>query len=94
MRNAMIIDPGDNVVVAIEEIKKGETVSYVSGEREIRFAALEDITIFHKAACRDIAAGEPVCKYGEHIGIASRDIAKGEHVHEHNVESRREDLDR
>ena len=28
MLNAMIVEPQDNVVVAIEPIKKGETVNY------------------------------------------------------------------
>ena len=32
-------------------------------------------------------------KYGEHIGIASRDIKAGEHVHVHNVEGHRENLE-
>ena len=31
MINAMIIDAADNVVVAIEPIKKGDTVTYVCG---------------------------------------------------------------
>jgi len=41
----------------------------------------------HKVALRGIRQGEPVIKYGYPIGIASRDIAAGEHVHSHNVES-------
>ena len=44
-------------------------------------------------AARNIAKGEPVVKYGEHIGVASCDIKAGEHVHVHNVEGRREDLE-
>ena len=54
---------------------------------------LEDITIYHKLATRDIRKGEPVVKYGEHIGIASCDIKAGEHVHVHNVEGHRENLE-
>ena len=44
-------------------------------------------------AVRDIRKGEPVVKYGEHIGIASCDIKAGEHVHVHNVEGHRENLE-
>ena len=40
-------------------------------------------------AARAIAAGEPVLKYGEVIGLASQDIAPGQWVHVHNVESAR-----
>ncbi len=93
MRNAMIIDGKDNVAVAIEQIAKGETATYVWEGKEISLPALEDITIYHKLATRDIAKGEPVVKYGEHIGVAACDIKAGQHVHVHNVESHRENLD-
>lgn len=43
-------------------------------------------------AIEPIAKGEPVVKYGEHIGLAANDIKIGEHVHRHNVESHRENL--
>ena len=93
MRNAMIIDAKDNVAVAIEPIPKGDAAVYVCEGKEVSLPALEDITIYHKLATRDIAKGEPVVKYGEHIGIASSDIKAGEHVHVHNVEGHREDLE-
>ena len=93
MLNAMIVEPQDNVVGAIEPIKKGDTVTYKCAGVEKTLTALEDITIYHKLATRDIAKGEPVVKYGEHIGVASSDIKAGEHVHVHNVEGHREDLE-
>ena len=93
MRNAMIIDGKDNVAVAIEQIAKGETATWVWEGKEISLPVLEDITIYHKLATRDIPKGEPVVKYGEHIGVAGCDIKAGEHVHVHNVESHRENLD-
>ena len=93
MRNAMIIDAKDNVAVAIEPIAKGDAAVYVCEGKEVSLPVLEDITIYHKLATRDIAKGEPVVKYGEHIGIASSDIKAGEHVHVHNVEGHREDLE-
>ena len=93
MLNAMIVEPQDNVVVAIEPIKKGDTVTYKCAGEEKTLTALEDITIYHKLAVRDIPKGAPVVKYGEHIGIASCSIRAGEHVHVHNVESHRENLE-
>ena len=93
MRNAMIIDGKDNVIVAIEPIAKGDTVTYLCGGQEKTLTALEDITIYHKLAACDISAGEPVVKYGEHIGISVSDIKAGAHVHVHNVEGHRENLD-
>ena len=62
MRNAMIIDGKDNVIVAIEPIAKGDTVTYLCGGQEKTLTALEDITIYHKLTVCDIAAGEPVVK--------------------------------
>ena len=93
MLNAMIVEPKDNVIVAIEPIKKGETVTYMCEGAEKTLTALEDITIYHKLAACDIAKGEPISKYGEHIGLAARDIKMGEHVHCHNLEEHREFLD-
>ena len=113
MLNGMIVEPVDNVVVAIEPVKKGETVTYMCAGEEKRLTAAEDITIYHKLAACDIAKGQPIevrgssismddisthkgnliVKYGEHIGLAARDIKAGEHVHCHNLEEHRENLD-
>lgn len=94
MLNAMIVEAAkDNVIVAIEPIAKGDTVTYNCAGQEKSLTALEDITIYHKLAACDIAKGQPIVKYGEHIGLAARDIKAGEHVHCHNLEEHRENLD-
>ncbi|MBQ9741994.1 MAG: UxaA family hydrolase, partial [Kiritimatiellae bacterium] len=46
----------------------------------------------HKYALRDLKSGENVIKYGMPIGHAICDIAKGEHVHTHNVATNLGDL--
>jgi altronate dehydratase len=43
----------------------------------------------HKFALSPIAKGEDVIKYGECIGQTTAAIARGEHVHVHNVVSHR-----
>ena len=93
MLNAMIVEPQDNVVVAIEPIAKGDTVTYTCQGETKTLTAVEDITIYHKLAAKDIAKGEPIVKYGEHIGLAAADIKAGEHVHCHNLEEHRENLE-
>ena len=40
-----------------------------------------------KIARIDIAKGHRVIKYGYPIGITTRDIAAGEHVHTHNIKT-------
>ena len=48
-----------------------------------------DVPYGHKIAVRDIKKGELIIKYGEEIGAATKDIAKGEYVHVHNLEALR-----
>lgn len=45
MRNAMIIDPKDNVAVAIEPIAKGAAAVWAADGKEASVTTLEDITI-------------------------------------------------
>lgn len=89
--NALIVDPRDNVIVAIEPLAEGDTVTYLVRGEPVSLKVAEDITIYHKLAARDIEKGEPVIKYGEHIGAATAFIPAGAHVHVHNVESVKED---
>ena len=88
--NVTIIDAKDNVAVAIEPIAKGDRLE--ARGADLGGTAKSDITIYHKVAIRDIPKGEPVVKYGEHIGLAAEDIPAGTHVHTHNVENHREAL--
>ena len=47
----------------------------------------ENIPAGHKVALVPIAAGEKVIKYGNPIGVATKDIAPGEWVHSHNLKT-------
>ena len=93
MVNPLLLAPQANLVVPLEPIKKSETVPYMCAGDQKTISALEDITIYHKLAACDIKKGEPIVKYGEHIGLAARDIKQGEHVHTHNLEEHRENLE-
>ena len=79
MDKAIIINPRDNVAVALFELNKGETF----GNVEI----LSNIPEKHKFALTDIAKGENVIKYGYPIGIATTHIKKGDHIHTHNLKT-------
>lgn len=80
--NAIVINPGDNVAVALEDIREGDTI-VVSGEK--RFTAISDIPFSHKVAIKDIRAGSSIIKYGEIIGEAKMDLKTGEWVHIQNI---------
>jgi altronate hydrolase len=75
------IDPRDDVAVALRAIAAHERVL----APDVVFEALEPIPGGHKIALRAIAPGEQVRKYGWPIGRAREAIARGAHVHTHNL---------
>jgi (2R)-sulfolactate sulfo-lyase subunit alpha len=82
----------DNVgVVVVEGLKAGTDMLCVLTEddSDFRLVARADVPIGHKIALKDIARGETIYKYGEDIGRAVADIGKGEHVHVHNIKTKR-----
>ncbi len=80
--NVIIINPADNVAVALADIGKGKKILIPD---ELEMEAVNDIPFSHKVALRDIVAGERIIKYGEIIGQAREDITKGDWVHTHNL---------
>ncbi|MCR4442330.1 MAG: UxaA family hydrolase [Peptococcaceae bacterium] len=86
---AIIIDSKDNVATLLDDVKKGMIIQAQSDKEKIILKVQDDIAFGHKIALGDIDKGEPIIKYGEIIGQASKDIKKGEHVHVHNVDSQR-----
>lgn len=48
-------------------------------------SVIGDVPYGHKIAAAAIAEGAKIVKYGEVIGMATCDIAKGEYVHVHNL---------
>ncbi len=50
-----------------------------------RLRLRDEVPAGHKVALREIPRGEQVRKYGQVIGVATSDIAAGEHVHTHNL---------
>ena len=57
----------------------------VGGTQVESFAVRGLIPAGHKIATHDIAAGDPVRRYNQIIGFASKPIAAGDHVHTHNL---------
>ncbi|MBW2273018.1 MAG: UxaA family hydrolase [Deltaproteobacteria bacterium] len=80
--NAVRIDGQDNVVTLLNEVGDHEPVAW---DQEGYLVAREPIPEGHKVALHDIGEGEVVRKYGHSIGTAARDIARGDHVHTHNL---------
>jgi len=84
MKKTLKINRIDNVIVALENIEKGDLVG-TDGE-EIKVT--DDIRMGHKVAVKRILKGEDGIKYGYPIGKATADIEVGELVHSHNLETK------
>ena len=74
---ALRLNALDNVIIA-------STRSPAGAQPEAGVIARERIPKGHKMAVAPVDAGAPMRKFGQIIGFASRPIAAGEWVHEHN----------
>jgi altronate hydrolase len=75
------VHPRDNVLVALRDLEASETVVSPAGAIRVK----DPVRVGHKLALAAISAGAEVRKYGWPIGLATRDIVPGEHVHTHNL---------
>lgn len=82
------INPKDNVAIALDDIKAGESFELDGAP----LTARQDISRGHKIALCPIDKGACVVKYGYPIGTASESIQTGDWVHVHNVKTRLGDL--
>jgi (2R)-sulfolactate sulfo-lyase subunit alpha len=88
----LVHDNKDTVgVVVVEGLKSGTDMLCVvtADNSSFNLTAKSDVPIGHKVALTDIKSGDTVWKYGQDIGVAKADIAKGEHVHIHNMKTKR-----
>ncbi len=87
---AWVIHPDDNVATVVSAGVGPGALLRLGGAaagRTIRVRAA--IPYGHKIALRPVARGALLVKYGLPIGRATRPIRAGDHVHVHNLESRR-----
>lgn len=88
----LVHSPKDNVgVVVVEGLKAGTDMLGVVTESDttLKLKAKHDIPIGHKVALKDLKAGDTVVKYGEDIGKMVGGAKPGEHVHVHNLKTKR-----
>lgn len=81
------IERQDNVATALEPLSAG-TASIRGDSSQESAVVLETVAAGHKIALADMKEGEPILKYGVIIGVATRNIKRGEWVHLHNMKSR------
>jgi (2R)-sulfolactate sulfo-lyase subunit alpha len=88
----LVHSPKDNVgVVVVEDLKQGTDMLGVVAETDMttRATANHDIPIGHKVALKDFKKGDTMIKYGADIGRIVADASMGDHIHVHNLKTKR-----
>lgn len=73
----LTLDPADSVAIALRDLPEGEGLDGLT--------LREPVPLGHKIARQDLAAGDPVLKFGQVIGAALAPIRRGDWVHSHNL---------
>lgn len=77
------INSGDNVVVAISNLKIGEIIQ--DGDTSI--VLKDDVPAGHKVTLKDFAEGEDVIKYGYPIGHVRHSVEAGKWINENQIQT-------
>jgi (2R)-sulfolactate sulfo-lyase subunit alpha len=87
----LVHEKRDTVGVAVVDVKAGQSLEgrTLDENKTISAKANMDIPLGHKIALKDFKTGDDVVKYGVVIGRVVKDIKQGDHVHVHNVKTKR-----
>ncbi|WP_144112913.1 UxaA family hydrolase [Paraburkholderia sp. BCC1886] len=79
----ILLSPDDNCLIAGARLEAGTTLD-IEGER---LTLGKTIELGHKVARRDLAQDDKVLRYGAVIGHVTEAVARGAHLHTHNLAS-------
>ena len=79
----ILLAPEDNCVVAATNLERGAQLE-LDGEAVLLPTS---VSLGHKLTRHALNAGDKVVKYGAVIGHVTEDVAKGAHLHTHNMNS-------
>ena len=88
----IIHDEKDNVgVVVIEKIIPNQEYNcwIMENDKSAKIQSINEIPLGHKIAMSNLNEGDTIIKYGHDIGKVVKSIKKGEHVHVHNVKTKK-----
>jgi len=87
----LVHEKADNVGVATVDIKEGESAQglFMDTRDTIEMNAAQEIPLGHKIALTELKVEDSVIKYGHDIGRVVADVKTGEHVHTHNLKTKR-----
>ena len=94
MNNTDIIIHDDKVNVGVVEIdltKKNQEYScwIMESDKSVKIQSVNNISLGHKIALKDFKEGDTILKYSHDIGKVVASIKKGDHVHVHNVKTKK-----
>ena len=91
MIDFLVHEQKDSVGVATVDITKGKiaTGKYMDTHEDVKIEAIVDIPLGHKIALKQHSPNDSVIKYGFDIGKVVQPIKTGDHVHIHNLKTRR-----
>jgi len=92
MKHGILLhEPKDDVGVAVTDLRKGANVGALTleGKKAGSVRLRDNVPLGHKVAMRDLPKDKPVIKYGRPVGRAVQPVARGAHVHTHNVKTLR-----
>ncbi|HEY7804118.1 MAG TPA: UxaA family hydrolase [Orrella sp.] len=92
MIHFVVHEEGDSVgTIVVEGIQSGQTLTgwIMEQDKTIELSTRSDIPIGHKIALSDLSSDDTVIKYGVDIGRVVAPIKAGEHLHVHNVKTKR-----
>jgi len=91
MVHFLIHDEQDTVGVAVVDLKAGDQVTgrMMDTQEDIIVQAVGDIPLGHKIALRNHRVEDTVIKYSHDIGRVVAAIQTGDHVHVHNLKTKR-----
>ena len=81
MHNVLQLDPRDNVLIALTDLQRGETVEH-SGKQ---YTLVAGVPAKHKFATEDLPTGASVTMYGVLVGKILRPVRRGELLTTANV---------
>ena len=61
----------------------------MENDKTVNIQSINEIQLGHKIAMADLNEGDTILKYGHDIGKVVKSIKKGEHVHVHNVKTKK-----
>ena len=90
----MIHRAGDSVGVATEDLEPGSSATgryrdEADGDSAPAVEVVDAVPLGHKIALTELVEGDKVIEYGVEIGVATKAVTVGQHVHTHNLKGQR-----